>query len=680
MVSKNVSDSGAGIDALHVRRATCSYAILNAACAAVPGPFYAWAHSSVVLPDALVVFYSEGSPNLRFDYSADGGTTWNTTLIPASWTGANVSSSAVADTCTQDIHIVYGEVGDPELTDTLNNSVWYRKLTYIGSPGLPAWSIGDAVEIALGSAGIGYATPILAVQRRGCGHTGSVDEGDGRLIMMCLRKTFTTRSWALFTATAPWTLQGAAETIAAIPTASGDDRAGLAQIDDRAYALTYAGGVYALYRSGELDWGEDAAVFTAVDGFSGDVNEGFGLASDVLESSTDKGSDVVAARQVAAAYVKDSQVHMREWYVPITGDVTVTDRMIWPIKNAYQASISRVGTTFRVTAIVGTPASAARSVIYSDGPFYNAWLAIAEDLVGGKDWKWLGVPEHATSGYNWCAAWGRDDLLPGVVEVWVGRCPMAVYQLLNEPVVGVDVALLEIPLTDSALGTDAVTFVIKVTEIPGGVDTVKISLELEDEGEGQDIVAKGHLIVDSGLGAELLNIALAVADANVGVVEALRIGVSVTDIGGGVEVLSDYPSLVIAETGVGDEALGLVVSVTETGAGVDIPTVGVRVTETPTGSEVVSLIFNVADEGVADDVLGKIYKAIDSASGDDILGLLLPLTDAGTGDEELKIIFNITDTGIGVDQVNIAIAVARMVLRLLVAKGVLRLHVKGPGL
>jgi len=476
-------------------------------------------------------------------------------------------------------------------------------------------------------------------------------------------------------------MQGAAETPAAIPTASGEDRPGLAQVDDRAYLLTYAGGVYALYRSGELDWGTDDAVFAALDSFSGDANEGFALASDFLGSDTAQGSYVSATRQVAAAYIKDGQVHMREWYAPLTGDATITDRMIWPIKNAIQASITRVGTTYRVSAIVDTPDPNAQAVIYSDGPLYNAWFAIAEDLVGGNMWKWLNVPEHATSSYDWFAAWGRDDIVPAVVPVWAGRCPLALYQLINDDTgEGDDTALIIIPLTDTGSGADAIALTVSVVDTGAGAELVTIILNLEDEGVGTEAVLKGHFVLDSGVGSDVVALAMAMIDSGSGA-DVIELTVHVADAGSGADAIVLSPLISIVDSGVGTDAITeLVVHVTDTGIGADVPMIGVLFTDTGTGTEQVSIILNVADEGVGADVVSMLYNLADSASGDDVIGLLLPLTDTGSGAEQVSIILNLTDTGVGSDAVSMSVRVALLALRLLVAKGVLRLNVKGPGL
>jgi len=454
----------------------------------------------------------------------------------------------------------------------------------------------------------------------------------------------------------------------------------LVQVDDRAYLLTYAGGVYALYRSGELDWGADDAVFVAVDSFSGDVNEGFALASDYLESDTDQGSYVSETRQIAAAYIKDRQVHMREWYVPLTGAATITDRMIWPIKNAIQASISRVGTTYRVSAIVETPAVAATAVIYSDGPLYNAWFAIAEGT-GGVGWKWLNVPEHGTSSYDWFAAWGSDDIIPAVVPLWAGRCPLALYQLVNDTGEGDDAVLVIIPLTDTGSGADVATFVLQVVDAGGSVDAVTILLDIADEGGIAEVVSKLQMASDAGVGAELLNVAMAAVDAGAGA-EVLRIGVEIVDAGAGADVILSTPTIHVVDTGEGDEALGLVVHVTDAGVGVGVPLISLLLTDTGAGGDVVGIALNVADAAAAAEVLNILYSEVDTGSGSEELKILLSVADACHFEDELSptIIINLTDTGVGVDSATMVVRVALLVLRLLVAKGVLRLNVKGPGL
>jgi len=679
VVTKNVADTGAGLDTPLVLKDECSPHVVDTSTDTKPTA-HPWSHAIVTTPDAIVLFYQEGASGLLMVYSADGGVSWSAPLVIT--TATDVYPSAVADICTQDIHVIYSEDGDPVIGD--GHSVYHRALIYVGAPGLPAWNLGQEIEVAYGNPGIGYSNAVLSVQGRAC---DSTDDDDGRLMVLALRKTFTTRTWATFTATAPWTLQGAAESSAAVPTASGNERAAMAQQGGMAYALTFSGGLYGFYRSGDVAWGDASVAFTALDGFSGDNNEGFGLAVDYLGSLTTTlsgGSEVCpTVKEAAIAYVKDSHVLYREYSVPVGGTMSVVESVAWPQKNAYQATISRVGQYYRIAAIVATPAPTARSVIWADAPYFGSWYAIAEDA-SDEEWNWIGVPQHATSGYEWAAAWSETKT--SAYNVYVGRCPIALYLMVCETGAGVDAPSLALPLTDTGVGADIPGLLLALIDAGAGADVPVVILAVADTGAGTEVIGRAVPLTDTGAGTDTAVIRVAVVDTGSGT-EVAALIVSVTDTGSGADAIVNSPIVSVLDYGYGGDAATIGLSITDTGAGSDAVLLSIMVTDTGSGGETLTIVLNVTDAGAGVDAIEKNSTVIDAAVGADAVALAVGntvgsgaiLADSGTGTEEVTILLNVTDTGMGADAATMAVRVAMLVLRLLMERGRIRLRVKGPG-
>lgn len=692
---KSVADYGVAVDDITVEKSVCGLTAVDTSISTQPTA-HPWSHAVIALPNALLLIYQEGTLGLMYIFTPDEGISWSTPALITSKT--NVYPSAVADISTGDIHLIYSEAGDPALG--AGNSVYYRSLINIGTVS-PAWTVGAEVEVAYGSPGAGYANAVLSVEQATYDPT-LVGGYEGKLMFMALRKTDTDRTWSVFVAVAAWTLQGAVENPAVFAAASGNERAAVGQAGGRLYAVTFSGGRYAFYRSLEVAWGDSALEVISWDGWGADDNEGFGLAVDfwgsqiqeyelmalyggsyfygggLLYGSSGMGPVTLVTRQAAVAYIKDGQIHYREWGLPDddTPVRTMYDHIVWSSKNAYQTTISRVGQSYRISAIVGMPSAAIRSVVYADGPDHSTWLAIASDHTT-ENWSWLGVPQYATSGFNWIAAWSETTGPPN--NVYMGRCPMALTLLIRDVAVGSDLHNLMLQIAETGTGVSALTLVLRVVDVGQGVSLSQILHVMEDVGAGSDVAGNLRMIAEVGAGLEELAIALYLAEAGAGA-EAATIGLFLSEAGTGLEALVRQIMCRVYDVGVGLDTGSLTISVMDSSSGSDIPLISIAMVDTGLGVEMPIIVLSVADSSTAVDFTNILYRMLEAGAGGEALGIGLSVGEAATGAESLRVILNIIEGGIGSDQVSAAIYVTLALLRLLVSRGQLRLDVEGPGL
>ena len=692
---KSVADSGVAVDDITVEKSECSLTAVDTSISTQPTA-HPWSHAVIALPNALLLIYQEGAAGLMFTFTPDEGISWSTPALITSKT--NVYPSAVADIATGDIHLIYSEAGDPTLG--AGHSVYYRSLINIGTV-TPAWSVGAEVGVAYGNPGTGYANAVLSVEQ--ATYDPLIVGGyEGKLMFMALRKTDTDRTWSVFVATAAWTLQGAVENPAVFSAASGNERAAVGQAAGRLYVVTFSGGRYAFYRSLEVAWGDPALEFIAWDGWGADDNEGFGLAVDfwgsqiqeyelmalyggsyfygggLLYASGGMGPVTLVTRQAAVSYIKDGQIHYREWGLPVD-DTPVRfmyDWIVWSSKNAYQTTISRVGQSYRISAIVGMPSAAMRSVIYADGPDHSVWLAIAHDHMT-ENWNWLGVPQYATSGFNWVAAWSETTGPPN--NVYMGRCPMVLGLLLRDTAEGSDLHNLMLKIAETGTGVSALTLVVRVVDTGQGVNLARILHVLEDIGAGSDVAGSLRMMVEVGVGLDELALALSLAEAGAGA-EAATIRLLLSEAGAGLEALVRQIMYRVYDVGVGLDTGSLAVSVIDSSSGSDIPLISIAMVDAGLGVEMPIIVLSVADSSTAVELTNMFFRMLEAGAGGESLGLGLSVGEAATGAESLRVILNIIEGGIGSDQASMAIYVTLALLRLLVSRGQLRLDIEGPGM
>jgi len=668
-LGRGLADIGVGLDSLTVRKSTCSSVAVAVAAGSLTDQYRP--HSIVTLPNAIVLLYQDRINGVRYTFSPDRGVTWSAPVTVDS--DLNLYPSAVADVCTGDIHVVYSRIGSPALGT--GHSIYYRSLIYVGTSS-PAWVVGAAVEIGYSSPGVGYADAALSVEEGSCSDP-IVGGNAGRLVCVAKRITDTDRAWVTLVATAPWTLQGAAETVAAIPVASAVECAVSAQAKGRLYVITSSGGRYALYRSRLLDWGDISVGLMSWDGWGGDnlLAQGLGIAVDFWGSQTIQvGGVTLADREVAAVYIKNNQIYYREWSLPIDDDdvswMTMNDFMVWSRQDAAGVCISRVGQSYWISAIIGPPGKT-DTVVWSAGPAFNSWF-----LMPTVPSNHLAAPVYATSCYDWALGWSGTSI--PFSTIYVGRCPLEIPFLSCEEVVGTDVYNLKLTHTDTGAGADVMMLALRLADPGTGVDVARILLSLADIGAGSEWAGFLRDLTDTGVGLEAYAINLRHTDTGTGA-EVSTVGLSMADVGAGVEALVRLIGYHLYEAAAGLDITGLTVVVVDVGSGAETPLLSLRMTETGTGVDVPVIILSVVDAGVAADIIRILYYILESGVGVDVAGVGMVTADTSTGADSVRLILSIAESGVGSEQVSMTIYVTLALLRLLMSGGKLRLDIEGPG-
>lgn len=602
------------------------------------------AHTMLGLPDALVLLYQDGN-SIEMSFSNDQGASWTTPVTVAA--RASFYPAAIANLSTQDIHLVYSKAGDPALG--AGESVYYRVLTYIGSPGLPSWSIGGEVEIGFGTTSVGYANAVISAEQ------------DGKLQVACMRKTATTRTWAQLTAQAAWSMAGAAENGVLVAASSGD-RASMVQIGGYTYLLIMSGGSYILYQSDAVSWGDDSVTYTSIAQWLGDDNEGFSLCGEFL-TDTD----------VAAVYVKDNQLYFRK-YDP-DGTVLTAETCIWPHPTVHSASLSWVGDYYRAVCIVDGTSATNRMVVWASEADWGLWRAYIIDT-SDEEWDWVTTPQTNLSAPNFIAGWCQTDA--PAYNVYAGAYPMILTRLITETGSGAEVVVIGLALTDSGAGAELARIGLAMTDAGAGAELVTISILVEEDGEGAELVLMSYPVSDVGAGAETAAIGITQTDAGVGA-ETVRPGPKVSDSGTGTDSIVSL-EITVLEVGSGADVFTLNIPVTDAGAGSETALIGITMTEAGAGGEVVIISLNVTDVGVGADLAWPGRVVSDTGVGvDEIAQLAILATDSGSGAELTNIGIVVSDTGTGAEAVTRAVLAGLLMLRLMLEKGRVRLRVKGPG-
>jgi len=625
------------------------------------------------IPPAAVLIYQEGTAGLVFTWTDDLGVTWEAPVTISSRT--DVYASAVSDPVTFDIHVVYSRFGDPELGD----DIWYRTLTFNGNLLAPAWTVSDEIDVSFGSPAVGYRDAVVSGAE------------DGKLQVLALRATATTRDWSQFTAQAPWTLQNATETPSALP-ASGSDKASVLQLGIYSFALTRAGGSLILYRAEGVDWSDTAVVYTAIEQWVADESEGFSLAGDDFDND-----------DLGLVYIYNTVPFFRKY--DVNGTLISGPTQLSILAPTVSADITWDGTYYRVVWIRDN--GAGNTTIYwaSEVNWLALFLYTADATA--EEWDWVNTPTSTLLGAVWPVAWCETANLAGPNHVYAGVVPFVALRSLAEAGAGLDAMILIVApiVPEAGVGTEAPVIGVLTVEIGAGADVMQLIIPLEDTGTGDDsFYEKLFEMMDAGLGMEgLPDIATIVLEYGWGleadVIPEIAAYDDVTgfpwDTGYGVDAIPEnpaapgIPNVIVnqAEPGAGTDSLTLVIApvMPEAGHGVDTYVMTLFLTETghgadPLGPMLTRPIINTADIGAGVDAYTMLKAVLEAGVGTETYGLAVLAPDTGAGADAYVLTIFLTDSAVGADAA--AKAAAAFVLaatRLFVSAKKLRLRVVGPG-
>jgi len=604
----------------------------------------------IAAPFAMMVIYQEGAAGLMYSVTVDYGATWTAPALISSRT--DVYASAVADPVTNDIHVVYSRWGDP----TLGDDVWYRTLTYTASP---VWRVSNEITLSFGALAAGYRNAVLS------------GAADGKLQVLALRKTATTRDWAQFTAQAPWTLQNAVETPSVLP-ASGNDKVSMIQVGAYTFVLARAGGSLVLYRATDIAWGANAVAYTSIEQWVADESEGFSLAGNTY-----------AALDVGMCYIYNGRPYFRRYEVD--GTLISGPTQVCALTGTLSADITWDGYYYRMYWI-RDDGVITRTIYWATEQNWAALFLYQEDATG-EEWDWINTPSNSLPGAIYMIAWSQTDVVGGPNCVYTGTLPLITTRPATELGEGLDaVSMLGVvSLTpESGVGTDSMQLILPLVEAGSGLDVLLLNLLLDDVGLGIEIYDKLWELFETGVGTEALaNILPAtLLEYGLGVELEFMPGVLTADVGVGDEGPPPYiPWIFAAEVGSGADALLLNLPVAEAGAGVDTYGLLLLFNDPGSGTDVAAILHYAAEVGAAAEIVGFASKQVlEAGTGAEYADIRLFLTDAGVSAEVARILITLADTGAGLDTASYSTAALVLAaLRLLVGHGRLRLRVIGPG-
>jgi len=647
------ADAGVGME-MAVRWVPALLATVDTSTNAKPTA-HPYSSICVVLPTALVLFYQEGAAGLLYAYSLDGGVTWSAPAVVSSRT--DVYASAIVDPLTRDIHVVYSRWGDPALGD----DVWYRTLTYTGA-GVP-WTVSAEISVSFASPAVGYRNAVVSAAN------------DGKLQVLALRATTTTRDWAHFTAQAAWTLQNATETPNVLP-ASGSDKVSMLQLGAYTLALTRAGGSLILYRASGVDWGAVDVVYAVLDQWMADEEEGFSLAGDDFHND-----------DLGACYIYNTYPYFRKY--SIDGTLLSGPTQIGALTNTESVDITWSGLYYQM-AWIRNAGAGTRHIYWATEENWGILFLLTSNT--GENWDWINLPASSMAGPALMIAWCETGLGGGSNNVYVGILPLHVDRIAADTGAGADALALRLMPTDTGAGADAVLITLPLTEPGAGADTLLLVLPLTDDAVGTEIYEKIFGIEETGIGEEETpDVAQALLDYAYGLEpDVVPVVAPIDDVTGfpfdsghGVDIIPVPVVVGILDLGAGDDELLLVLApaIAEAGSGLDTYGLLLALSDTGAGVDATIVGISLADMGSAAEVINfPVKQALEAGGGADALALVINALETGSGADAYYLLLLLTETGVGVDAASKSVAALVLAaLRLLVSGGKLRLRVGGPG-
>lgn len=138
--------------------------------------------------------------------------------------------------------------------------------------------------------------------------------------------------------------------------------------------------------------------------------------------------------------------------------------------------------------------------------------------------------------------------------------------------VGSDAVDMNKEVADTGIGTDSIPVLSReVLESGAGIEAIDLTRDIVDGGLGVDAVDMTKALVDSGLGVEQIDMAREIVDVGVGIEVINRLS-EVKDTGVGVEMAISTVGVMVQDSAVGADTIGLVsiISIVDVGVGAEL--------------------------------------------------------------------------------------------------------------